>query len=147
MPVIGIIPDMHASPDVFIPLQKVYADKAMADRNMIWEILMNQMKQRGVAVEGSGINRAQFDTFCKCSRNFRVFNMNSIHQELEAPNCGDIQNAIYDERNNWRWLVTVRAYEAARMTKPDIGVKVNDEADLAALQAEVAKQNQLLGVN
>jgi hypothetical protein len=33
------------------------------------------------------------------------------------------------------------------MTKPDIGVKVNDEADLAALQAEVAKQSALFNLD
>lgn len=72
--------------------------------------------------------------------------MNSIEKENESPDNEDYADNQWDEESCWRWHLTVRAYEAARMTKPDIGVAVNDEADLAALTAEVQKQSAHFGL-
>lgn len=95
------------------------------------------MKARGVDAQACGVDKSTFDIFCKHAKLIEVHTMTSISKELEAPDADSIND--YEGHDNWRWHLTVRAYEAARMTKPDIGVKVNDEADLAALQAEVAK--------
>lgn len=112
----------------------------------MWQLVTEILAQRNVAVEASGVERAALDVFCKNCKLIEVHTMSSITKELEAPETEDIQSAQYSGHDNWRWHLTVRAYEAARMTKPDIGVKVNDEADLAALQAEVAKQSAIFGL-
>ena len=138
---------MHATPAIYIPLQNIYREKAAADRDAMWLLLTEQLAQRNVTMEASGIDRPQFDIFCKNSKLIQVHNMSSIHAEQEAPDTEDYGSHLYEGHDNWRWHLTVRAFEAARMTKPDIGVKVNDEADFAAIQAEVAKQNAIFGVD
>lgn len=73
--------------------------------------------------------------------------MSSIEKELDEPNTEDYQENTWDEDNSWRWHITVRAYEAARMAKPDLGVEANNEADFACLTEEVAKQCALFKVD
>ena len=136
---------MESKADIYVPLQNIYRDKAAADNEAIWEMLQEQMKARGVDAQACGVEKSTFDIFCKNAKLIEVHTMSSISKEQEAPDADSIND--YEKHDNWRWHLTVRAYEAARMTKPDIGVKVNDEADLAALQAEVAKQSTLFNLD
>ena len=57
--------------------------------------------------------------------------MNTLEQELKAPNTEDIMMGVWDPDSSYAWLVAMKAYEAVRETKPDIGVAVNDEEDFA----------------
>ena len=65
----GTLPDMHATTDLYLRLQRVYTAKAEADVDAVEQHLRAILKEAGIS--GSSIVRADVKLFCKNARHLR----------------------------------------------------------------------------
>lgn len=65
----GTLPDMHATTDLYLRLQRVYTAKAEADVDAVEQHLRSILKEAGIS--GSSIARADVKLFCKNARHLR----------------------------------------------------------------------------
>mmetsp|Transcript_26139 Transcript_26139/g.25999 ORF Transcript_26139/g.25999 Transcript_26139/m.25999 type:complete len:265 (-) Transcript_26139:329-1123(-) len=106
LPVSGKVPDMTATSDFYITLQKIYQEKAKEDREKIKEIITKQADEKGLMemlFEDEDIK-----VFCENARNLEVTRMENYKQELENPNTEDISAEFFDPDSSVQWYVAVR---------------------------------------
>jgi len=111
-PLSGTIPDMHASTDRFVALQRVYDNQAEADCNAV------QGKLRSIAT-----SQLEFDKcvsgelltrICKHLREVRIVTTKSLAEEMIRPYLEDEfilleSEACHSPQNPFTWYIAVRA--------------------------------------
>ncbi len=154
LPVSGTLPDMTASTDAFLELQRLYADKAAADVAALAELAAARCAAAGQAP--SAVDMDTVRRFCKNAARLQVLRCRSLEEEAGVPSADIADAFMLDERQHcpMRWYVMLRASDAflhaqgrspgqlsavAEESMSDAGAGDSDAAALAADAALLAQ--------
>lgn len=137
LPVAGGIPDMHASTDHFIAVQRVYQQKADKDVDAVMAHVQALQSSAGTKHE---IAREEVKRFCKNSRNIRLIRYQSYADPINAEDISELINdEDQPEGKNIMWYILMRAvgnFQAKHSRYP--GEADSDVAgDIPLLRTEV----------
>ncbi len=94
IPLIGKVPDMHASSQLFISLQQLFKNKANDDRRKFHEIVNQQLVQ--LQCDPDFITKDDVDVFCSNLFDLSRLVTRSIDDELSNVDSNAIMEALYD---------------------------------------------------
>ena len=94
IPLIGKVPDMHSSSELFISLQQLFKDKANDDRRKFREIVNQQLMQ--LQCDPGAITKDDVDVFCSNLFDLSRLVTRSIDDELSSVDSNTITEALYD---------------------------------------------------
>ncbi|GAB4817852.1 hypothetical protein N2152v2_004898 [Parachlorella kessleri] len=118
LPLEGSIPDMHASTQLYLELQRVYREKAEVDASQV-EAHTRELLQ-SVGREPTSIAPAAVRHLCKNARYLRVLRCRSLAEETSASGChaGALRQALAGEDTaaNAMLYVLLRAVDRFRQT-------------------------------
>lgn len=109
LPVRGSIPDMIASSQRYIDLQRVYQKKSQSDINTFTSYL-NQVLVSVGKTPGSIPNK-DIKLFCRNSSFLRLVQTRSLSQEYNEPNVDELSNALSDSDSLLSYYILLRTVD------------------------------------
>jgi len=134
LPLMGSIPDMHATTTSYIALQRIFIEKASQDVEAVTKRVKNILKS--VGKQEDLISADEIKKFCKNSHFLQCVRYRSLEDERASPKTADLKSRINDPDSNAVWDVALRAadrFEAVHKRYPG-AVEASVEDDIVALK-------------
>lgn len=98
-PLSGVLPDMTATSDVFMNLQKIYQDKAEQDRNVFRDFVLRVLLRLNRPIDD--ISDEEIQIFCRNILNLRYLSSEcSIHERMASPRAS-FAGTVLSEETYW----------------------------------------------
>jgi len=146
LPVMGSIPDMTASTETYIQLQKIFQEKSLSDIAMV---------EARVKTTLASINKPGFVTsddikkFCKNSMFLQVIRFRSLEEERKAPKNSLIDSELQNSSGGMVFYIILRASERFYTTHNRFPGSSDDlvDQDLSVLRGLVNELLKEMGIS
>jgi len=107
LPLEGSIPDMTATTDGYIALQRIYAEKANKDVQVVSKRVKDLLTS--VMRDSNEISEEQIKLFCKNSHVINCLRFRKIEDEIKSPKTDTLGFQLPDNTSSANWYVVLRA--------------------------------------
>ncbi|WFD02541.1 hypothetical protein MOBT1_001225 [Malassezia obtusa] len=145
LPLSGALPDMKATSETYVALQRVYVDKARRDLATFEACLDAVLARAGVARPDAGLDEAQVRTFVKHAAHLRLVRGRRLVHQRTDPDVGAMALAFADPVNpvTVQYLVAFLAADAFFAEHARYPTQPADERALVALADAYARDVHL----